>query len=299
MSRSLFDAVRTSLPVWQARNLPHRIRYGLTRRPLSPAVAAVARDLASGGIAVTRLSDLFPGELVSELDRYVLRQWERLGIDRQIGELRARPTASQEKTSYLLDLWEGEHRLDLSNPFVRFSLSVPVLSIVSSYLGMLPKFREFFLQVTAPVASGDPYASQRWHADPDDRRMVKVFLYLNGVDETAGPFSYIRCSHGGGRWRHLFPFAPKARSRRPDPAFIQAHVPAEDIVVATGPAGTLIFCDTSGVHRGGYATRGHRTMWTGVYTTPASALPKRISVPASLPSNLSAAARFAIANETW
>lgn len=294
MSRSFLDAIRTSLPVWQARNLPHRIRYGLTRRPLAPGEAAAARDLAAGGIAITHISDLFPGELVSELDRYVLRQWERLGIDRRLGELRPRPTASQEKTSYLLDLWEGEHRIDPANPFIRFSLSEPLLGVTGAYLGLRPKFREFFLQVTAPIATGDPYASQRWHADPDDRRMVKVFLYMNDVDETAGPFSYIRYSHGGGKWRHLFPFAPKIKSRRPDPAFIQAHVPAEDIVVATGQAGTLIFCDTSGVHRGGYATRRHRIMWTGVYTTPGSALPTRIAVPVPLPSGLSAAARFAI-----
>ena len=42
-----------------------------------------------------------------------------------------------------------------------------------------------------------------------------------------------------------------------------------------GKAGTMIFCDTAGIHRGGYATKNERIMFTAGYRTPASPWPVR------------------------
>ena len=39
-------------------------------------------------------------------------------------------------------------------------------------------------------------------------------------------------------------------------------VPKNDIRVCTGRAGTVVFCDTTTLHRGGYATKSERTMFT-------------------------------------
>lgn len=294
----LSQRIRTSALAWHLLNFPSRISYVTGRRSLAPREVAIVRDLATSGIAIAHISELFPSSVFADLQGYVL---DRLASSRVRAELehqdRSPDIQSKRKSSFLVDLWEGEHRLDPEHPFHRFSLSKPVLGVVSAYLGMLPKFREFFLQATVPIPSGTAaYSSQRWHADPDDRKLVKVFLYLNDVDETAGPFTYIRFSHGRGKWRRAFPYAPKRKSRHPDSAFIDVHIPPEDRVVATGPAGTIIFCDTSGIHRGGYATGQSRIMYTSVYTTRASALPTRYPT-APVPftaASLSRAASYAI-----
>jgi hypothetical protein len=41
-------------------------------------------------------------------------------------------------------------------------------------------------------------------------------------------------------------------------------------VTFTGPKGTLILCNTSGLHRGGFATAGPRVLATATYCSPAS-----------------------------
>ena len=51
-------------------------------------------------------------------------------------------------------------------------------------------------------------SSQRWHRDPEDRKLCKVFIYLNDVDENAGHFTYVKGSHYLGKWGKLFPQKP-------------------------------------------------------------------------------------------
>ena len=75
-------------------------------------------------------------------------------------------------------------------------------------------------------------------------------------------------------------------------------IPREDVAVMVGKAGTLIFCDTTGLHRGGFAVEGHRLMYTSVYASSASLWPIRYSYPAKFdPSGLAPEVRFAVEND--
>ena len=38
----------------------------------------------------------------------------------------------------------------------------------------------------------------------------------------------------------------------------------------TGPAGSLLFCNTAGFHRGGFSTTAPRVLATATYSSPAS-----------------------------
>ena len=49
---------------------------------------------------------------------------------------------------------------------------------------------------------------------------------------------------------------------------VAAAVPAEDRLAMTGPAGTMIFCDTSGFHRGGFAKSKPRVLSIWSYVSP-------------------------------
>ena len=66
----------------------------------------------------------------------------------------------------------------------------------------------------------------------------------------------------------------------------------------TAPAGTLVLCNTSGFHRGGFATAKPRVLATATYCSPASlkSLTERnYRLPASYVSRLGAPQRYAVA----
>lgn len=78
-----------------------------------------------------------------------------------------------------------------------------------------------------------------------------MFTYLSDVDEEAGPFEYIRASPGGGKYGSLFPW--EKEEVYPPEDELTGAIDEEDFLTLTGSAGTVVICDTSGFHRGGFA----------------------------------------------
>ena len=118
-------------------------------------------------------------------------------------------------------------------------------------------------------ATDERVASQNWHVDFDDKHLLKAFVYLSDVGAEHGPFEYIPGSQPGGRHHSVRPWTPMGNGRVPDED-VTRNVPAEEIATFTGPKGTLILCNTSGLHRGGFATAGPRVLATATYCSPAS-----------------------------
>ena len=224
-------------------------------------------DLNHDGIAIASLDELFPGtDWLSRLRSYVETK---------------RPTAKpQVSKPFLLQLWDNKSStIDFTNPFVSLALSEKLLEIVNAYLKLAARF--YFLEgsITLPVTdSNAPKASQRWHRDPEDPTMCKVFFYLSDVTPDTGPFHYILGSQHGGRYGRLFPQQPPTGVYPPD-GMVEAVVDQKDIKMCTGKAGTIIFCDTAGFHRGGYAVIGERWMFTSGYSSPRSLWPARYQTP--------------------
>jgi len=115
--------------------------------------------------------------------------------------------------------------------------------------------------------------SQRWHRDHIDRNIVKVFTYFSDVDAEAGALEYVKGSAGGGRYEELWPWKPSSvlsvKSNYPPEGELEKSVSPDDRCRATGQAGTIVFCDTSGFHRGGFASKP-RTSSIFNYVSPAS-----------------------------
>src|SRR4029079_2990775 len=51
---------------------------------------------------------------------------------------------------------------------------------------------------------------------------------------------------------------------------LESRIPASAVQTFTGPAGTLLFCNTAGFHRGGFSTTQPRVLATATYSSPAS-----------------------------
>lgn len=253
---------REARSVWKRYGKTHTIG-GIRRR--------VVGDLQKDGIARAHLDDLFPGEdrfsPLLEFFTEKLNTPENQEAIREYRELLARRVGEGQKAGKLfkdfrVNLWymsKKEKPLDLTNPFIRLILSDAILEIVAGYMEIAPKFAYGGLQTTLIVPPGTPeYLSQRWHRDPEDKKFLRMFVYLNDVfDVGTGPFMYVKGSHYGGRWRDIFPQIPPA-GRYPPNGAVERVVSPEDILVCLAKAGTLVFADTSGLHRGGYSTEKER-----------------------------------------
>lgn len=220
--------------------------------------ARIVRDVERDGIALTSVDELF-GNAVSL----------RALIDR-FHALETRADQGTKK-AFLKYLWERRPLLDPDEPFLAVARSRRVLDIVNAYLGMCAKLHFYSANVTIPAPDGEvPQGSQRWHRDPGGPRMLKLFLYLSDVDEIgAGPLMYVKGTQHGGKWQHIFPRRMFGRlGCYPAPGAVKTQVPESDIFPAMGSAGTIIFCDTLGLHRGGYSTTKERRMFTASYIMP-------------------------------
>ncbi len=187
-------------------------------------------------------------------------------------------------------------RLGLDHAWLRASLSPHMLDVANAYLRMWSKLSYVDLWYTVPQpAEAERVASQLWHYDFDDKHLLKAFLYLDDVDPDAGPFEYVAGSQPGGPHHEVRPWKPMGFGRVPEEE-VQRNVPNDAIRTFTAPRGTIIFCNTSGLHRGGFATARPRVLATATYCSPASlaALSQRnYDVDPSQLSDLSREGRYA------
>jgi hypothetical protein len=188
-------------------------------------------------------------------------------------------------------------RLGLDHAWLRASLSPHMLTVANAYLRMWAKLSYVDLWYTVPQpAQAERVASQLWHYDFDDRHLLKAFLYLDDVDQETGPFEYVAGSQPGGPHHDVRPWRPMGYGRVPEED-VQRSVPDEAIRTFAAPRGTIIFCNTSGLHRGGFATARARVLATATYCSPASlaALSERnYDVDPSQLSDLSWEGRYAV-----
>ncbi|HWM90777.1 MAG TPA: phytanoyl-CoA dioxygenase family protein [Thermoanaerobaculia bacterium] len=270
-------------------NRASRRRFEAQRPALGETQARVVEDLRRDGFARAEVRELIPHlwEEAAEAGRaFVAGERVRRGIEAY------RPEAGKGK-DYIVKLWDSRPSVPLDDPWLRIGLSPALLDTVNSYLGLWSKLNYVDAWYTIPSPlERQAVASQRWHRDPEDQRLVKAFLYLSNVDEGAGPLQYVRGSHGQGRHARLWPNPDPGTASYPPEGEVEAKIPVEDRVVCTGPAGTLVFCDTYGLHRGGLATERPRVLATWAFVTPASIFARRFEV-AGTPS-LGEAAEFAL-----
>jgi Phytanoyl-CoA dioxygenase (PhyH) len=242
-------------------------RQAQTQMVPRPVEEKVIRELREEGISLVNLDDLLETPVFQQAQAWAEKlvtapsNQERT----RLIEGGARPEAKSGKY-YLVRLLGDEPVVDFNDTVMGISLSAPVLRIVSGYLGMFGRLAALDLWYNIPT-TGPAVMSQRWHRDPEDRRLVKTFLYLRDVDETTGPFCFVRGSHNDGPLKHI---RPPTVGMYPEDGFVEKNFRPHLIRICTGKAGTLIFADTTGFHKGGRPTKDARLLFNGVYTTNAS-----------------------------
>lgn len=230
-----------------------------------PLEATVIRELKETGISMVQLNDILPGPMFSEIQEWTEARLRAPEIQERIKVVEGggRPRAKSGKF-YIVRPLGDVPVVDIKAAVMNMSLSEPILRIVCGYFGMFSRLAAIDLWYNVATDGPDEF-SQRWHRDPDDRSIVKTFLYLRDVDETNGPFCYVPRTHKPGTFRQKI-----GRSNYPNNGVIEKRFPPNLRQVCTGKAGTLIFCDTTGFHKGGHPTAGARFIFNAVYMTNAS-----------------------------
>jgi len=267
-----FFAVRNQEVIYRnVVNIGNRYK-GHTVTSLDPKLEKeILRDLETDGISIRRLEEVLPTFDFMELQNWI-----------NVNECNLR---EKNKKKYLQSYYGTEDAskpLDLENPFVRLYLSDELLHIATKYLGYVPQLYEVYIEKTLPIGDNSPTFSQNWHRDPEEKRTLKIFLYMSDVNLDSGPFTYIKGSAptSNGDYAKLFKQDLPLGSY-PLEGDVSKAVRSEDMLVATAKKGTVIFCDTAGLHKGGHAKSDARIMSTAFFPSKKWSEPRLFKVDKS------------------
>jgi hypothetical protein len=143
----------------------------------------------------------------------------------------------------------------------KWGLTEVNLDLAESYIG-LPVL---YLGVGVKRERADGIASEvrQWHMDIEDRRMLKLIVYLSDVDDGCGPFEYIDPARSALAVRALH-----YSSGFVSDVAMDRTVPAERWLRVTGPRLCATFVDTTQVfHRARPPTTSDRYSMTFSYSS--------------------------------
>ena len=147
-----------------------------------------------------------------------------------------------------------------------WGLNDRLLDIVEAYLGQPVAYDGLNLFYTK--ADGREVAARKWHRDVEDRRVLKIAVYVNDVDEEGGPLEILRIPVPGadsdGAPNYPVFTQEKLESR------IGRRLDRDAVTTCVGRAGTVIFAETGlRFHRGKPATSRDRcAIFYNYFTRP-------------------------------
>ena len=233
------------LRAWQDRRYQARLaRYRPQLPTLSPEDDNLVRDLTTSHV-VSR-----PVQLGAAAENAARHAVEWLQANSSTHPVTYLPLTEMSADPALFTWGLSERNLDIAERYI----GLPV-----RYLGMEVKAEH--------ARPAEAFNSVRhWHIDVEDRRMVKVIVYLSDVADQDGPFEYVPAPTSDSirtklRWRPGFTFL-----RDSELAGVVPDATAWNRV--TGPTHTAVYADTSRlIHRVGEPQTDTRYSVTFVYTS--------------------------------
>ena len=147
---------------------------------------------------------------------------------------------------------------DLKKPseFKNFLISKEILNIVQSYLNtrLVSINASFFISNPVEISDDIKYQNaQFFHWDNDFRKFVKLYIYLNDVDEHSGPHVFVEQTHKTKDKNHKL-------CRLYSDISIYEKYPQSNIIKFTGSSGSTFFVDSYGIHKGEVPTKKSRIL---------------------------------------
>lgn len=211
-------------------------------RPASES-DAIVRGLREDGYAVapTRL----PAEIVEGLRRFAeVTPGTPTDANGKSGSLRVYDRADRSIAKFHFDPSTLANQPDVQ----KLAADAGFLDIAQRYLGCLPVLDSITMWWSTPhLERPADEVAQTFHIDYDRLRWLKIFIYLTDVASDSGPHVFVRHSHlREARRANLI---GRGYVRLPDEDVLRVYRP-DEVVEIVGPAGTVLFEDTSGFHKG-------------------------------------------------
>ena len=167
-----------------------------------------------------------------------------------------------------LELLGRNPTFDPESPIVQLAMHEQLRGLIEQYVHMHLRLHDINVWLNLPSGEA-PQLSQRWHRDePDDRHILKAFIYLRDVTVGLGSAGVRAGVAPGGRTqgppaRHLGRLRLPRRGRRH-----RGPLRADHVLSIPGRAGTIVVCDTRGYHRGGWAVDEERLVMMALLREP-------------------------------
>jgi hypothetical protein len=261
---------------FKARRLGSSIRIAFTRgeTKLSALQCTIVDALRKSGAATCLLDDLF-GPDAPALKAALETAYTQFATAPSTESAAQRYLqAGSTRKEYLIQNFALGAKIEREHPLIQFCHSPHIQALLAAYFGETPRLAAVNFWLTLPAVQERRTGSQNWHRDHEDQRLVKIFIYLSDVVDSAGATEYIAGSFHGGP-NDVIP--PKRR-------FVVGDYLAKGDVekygllpfkrVLTGPKWTIVFVNTSGIHRGGFGEM-KRGMANITFTSQASHSPCR------------------------
>lgn len=257
-------------------NAPRRLffviigKYRLSIRPDSHEIIRIAQELKKSGIAFSNVQTLIGMPTIAELQK----EYD------EILERESEKPHSRKAKSFIERLVDDDYdfKKKRGSAIHRF-VSNPALRIaVENYLGLIPKLTSFKIWRSHFTGNTSRSASQNWHRDFNEFQMVRIFLYFNDVDLRNGAGQYVVGSHYLGDSYDKLRYSEESGTYATDEE-IDTNFSSDRVIAANGCAGTLVFMDTAGLHRGGFhSTEGERRVSLLTYSTAADIMPTKVKL---------------------
>lgn len=140
-----------------------------------------------------------------------------------------------------------------------------LLNIIENYLSLPVAYHGVHLR--KDFANENQFATLLWHRDVEDRRVLKIIVYLSDVEAKHGPFEYVPLAYTSKTQLSYYRIQRKIhRIAGIDDETLNKIVPKSAWKSCPGPAGTVIFADTRRLlHHGTLRTEERSTLFF-VYT---------------------------------
>jgi hypothetical protein len=139
-----------------------------------------------------------------------------------------------------------------------FGLQTRLLKLIETYLAAPIYYLSADLR--RDLVNGREVGSRTWHRDSEDRRMIKIIIYLKDVSPTGGAFEYIPKAHAMTWWR----LGRKASLTNQE---LAAKIPPQFWQRCPGPAGTVILVDVARLWHHGTVPEQERFSLFYTYTS--------------------------------
>jgi hypothetical protein len=235
---------------------PERMRRRRHARSLSSTTPDTVTEQAALFPAELKRDGFSPARLAPERVSAMLEDWRALEL--QCGARGTRVEYPRTTGKAFFDELLLEDDLARYPAFVAAALDPPVLRTVMQAMDMVPHLESVDILASIPGAHA-PSASQLWHYDVNDERIVKLFVYLEECGPENGPFTFI-------------PAGPSRRVRAavghyvPDDR-IASHVPRTEWRTVEGAAGSAFFIDTGRCYHFGSRCTQRRVAYIATYSS--------------------------------